>query len=57
MVSTRFDTLATLPGYVQVTLPSTVESDFNAFMQGMILGDITINDMADLQAKLEASLG
>lgn len=55
--SKLFDTLATLPGYVQVTLPSTVESDFNAFMQGMILGDITINDMADLQAKLEASLG
>lgn len=52
-----FDILAAMPGYVQVRLPSTVEADFNAFMQGMIIGDVTVDNMADLQAKLEAGLG
>ena len=51
-----FDALAAFPGYVQVRLPSTVEADFNAFMQGMIIGDLTVDNMGDLQAKLEASL-
>lgn len=52
-----FDYMATLPAYTAVEVTAIVENDFFAFVQGMITGEVTVDQLSDLQDKLEVALG
>lgn len=55
--SQYFDYLSTLPAYTGVEVTAIVENDFFSFIQGMITGELTVDDLGDLQDKLEVALG
>lgn len=44
------------PAYVPESWPASFKQDYNSFMQGIVVGTKTVEDLPELQEKLEADL-